>query len=63
MPNNRYYENAKQFTEAKFWRNRVDELVESLNNLGLLMPKVFISQVPKDFLTRNLFKKLYSHSL
>ena len=45
MPSNQYFIARKLHLEAKFWRNRMDELVESLNELGFLMPKITLNQV------------------
>lgn len=43
MPENNYFESCK--VEGKYWRARVEELTDSLNDLGLFIPELFLDKV------------------
>ena len=45
MPNNDYFDQLNSNLEAKYWKSRVDDLVEGLNDLGFLIPNLTINEV------------------
>ena len=45
LPNNDYFERNGAKSEAKYWGIRVEELVTSLNDLGLFIPRLTLEEV------------------
>ena len=45
MPNNEFFESSK--LEGKYWRARVEDLVDGLNDLGFFMPYLMLDEVKK----------------